>query len=153
MTKNKKSYSKYVYGNTAKVLDVRKEIKKKPKFKNNIIKKNRDKIKYMDIGYVFFLFGALCISGLILINYINLESQIIEEIKTISLLEKQYNDLKNTNDEAMIKLKSSIDLEEIKRIAIEELGMTYADESQIITYSLENDDYVRQYNDIPNKNR
>ena len=44
---------------------------------------------------------------------------------------------------------SSVDLEEIKRIAISELGMKYAKEGQVITYSGEGSDYVRQYDDIP----
>lgn len=44
---------------------------------------------------------------------------------------------------------SNVDLDEIKRIAIGELGMKYAKEGQVITYSGEGSDYVRQYGDIP----
>ena len=36
------------------------------------------------------------------------------------------------------------DLEEIKRIAISELGMTYAEEGQIILYSSAGTDYMRR---------
>lgn len=39
---------------------------------------------------------------------------------------------------------SGIDLEEIKRVAIGELGMTYAQEGQIVEYENEEGDYMRR---------
>ena len=43
-----------------------------------------------------------------------------------------------------------MDLEEVKRVAIQELGMKYAEEGQIIVYSDEGaEDYVRQIAQIP----
>ena len=60
------------------------------------------------------------------------------------------NELKQENDEAYNKANSSRDLEEIKKIAIQEYGMQYADQGQIVTYSDEGgNDYVRQNADIP----
>ena len=53
------------------------------------------------------------------------------------------------NDETYTKIMSEVDLEEIKRIAIGELGMKYAKDGQVITYTGEGSDYVRQYSDIP----
>ncbi len=53
------------------------------------------------------------------------------------------------NDEELVRINSSIDLEEIRRIAIGELGMVYATEGQIINYANEGSDYVRQFGDIP----
>ena len=44
---------------------------------------------------------------------------------------------------------NAVDLEEVRRVAVEELGMVYADSSQVITYTRENSDYVRQLKDIP----
>ena len=41
--------------------------------------------------------------------------------------------------------------EEIKRIAMTELGMKYPDQSQVVNISGESDDYVRQYGKIPEK--
>lgn len=42
------------------------------------------------------------------------------------------------------RITNSIDLEEIRRIAIGELGMTYAKEGQIESYSSEGNDYMRR---------
>lgn len=67
----------------------------------------------------------------------------------ISRLESELNELKLSNDEEYSRITSSVDLEEIRRIAIGELGMRYAKEGQIIGYSTEGSDYVRQFSDIP----
>ena len=47
----------------------------------------------------------------------------------------------------MIRIESAIDLEEIKRVAIAELGMTYPKEGQIVTYGSVDYDYVRKVSD------
>ena len=67
----------------------------------------------------------------------------------ISKLEKELNDLKLANDEEYTRITSSVDLEEIRRIAIQELGMQYAEEGQIISFASESNDYVKQLADIP----
>jgi hypothetical protein len=48
------------------------------------------------------------------------------------------------NDEDYNRIISSVDLEEIRKIAIGELGMTYAKEGQIITYENAGNDYMRR---------
>ena len=58
--------------------------------------------------------------------------------------------MKLSNDEEYSRIESSVNLEQIKQIAINELGMTYAGEGQIVEYSSEGSDYVRQVADIPN---
>ena len=103
----------------------------------------------MNIGYVLFLCVALLAVGIILVNYIGLQSDITNSVKQISTLESQLNDLKLANDEEYSRITSSIDLEEIKRIAIQELGMQYAEEGQIVSFASENSDYVKQMADIP----
>lgn len=140
----------YVQGNTARRLDVTKEIERQPQKKiSNTTRKNREKAKHMNAGYVFFLCAALVAMGIILVNYIGLQSDITNSVKHISVLEKQLNDLKLSNDEEYNRISSSIDLEEIRRIAIQELGMRYAEEGQIIFFASENNDYVKQMADIP----
>ena len=105
----------------------------------------------MNPGYVLFLATALIAAGVILIGYIRLQSELTNSIKHISVLESQLNDLRLSNDEEYSRIESSVNLDEIKRIAIEELGMTYPSEGQIVTYSAEGSDYVRQIADIPEK--
>lgn len=52
--------------------------------------------------------------------------------------------MKLSNDEAYAQIQSNINLEEIRRIAIEELGMSYAEEGQIILYQGNKKDYMHQ---------
>ena len=140
----------YVYGNTARQLDVREAIREKPRKKPNYaIRKNREKAMLMNHGYVLFLAFALVKSGAVLISYIRLQSDITNSLNHIATLESQLNDLKLSNDEVYSRIESSVNLEEIKRIAIEELGMTYAAEGQVVEYSAEGSDYVRQLAEIP----
>lgn len=103
----------------------------------------------MNVGYIAVVVGALAVTCVVLISYIGLQSAITGHINNISRLESELNDLKLSNDEMYTKIMSSVDLEEIKRIAVNELGMKYAKEGQVITYSGEGSDYVRQYSDIP----
>lgn len=135
----------YVYGNTAHELEPQRQIQEVPhKELSNQTRKNREKAKHMNLGYVLFLVAALCVSGWILIHFIQLQSQITAALEQIGSLESKVNHLKLSNDEELMRIERNIDLEEIKRIAIGELGMTYAKEGQIETYSNEGQDYMRQ---------
>lgn len=151
-TRQVRNKTAYIYDNTARELDIREEVRRKPQRKlTNANRKNREKAVHMNLGYVTFLCLALVAVGVVLVGYISLQSDITNSVKHIATLESQLNDLKLANDEEYSRITSNIDLEEIKRIAIGELGMTYAGEGQIITYSNEGSDYVRQYKEIPDK--
>jgi len=141
----------YVQGSAARRLDVTEEIRRRPqrRVNNNAIRKNREKAKHMSIGYVMFLCAALVATGMILIYYVGLQSDITSSVKNISTLERELNDLKVANDEEYSRITSSIDLEEIRRVAIQELGMQYATQGQIISFASENNDYVKQMAEIP----
>ena len=83
-----------------------------------------------------------------LIGYIGLQSEITASVKRIASMESTLNSLKTANDEEYSRIESSVDLDEIRRIAITELGMVYPDEDQIVTVPDEGNDYVRQVTDI-----
>lgn len=142
--------SAYVHGNTVRKLDEEVYAPRRPKKQlSNAARKNREKAYHMSFGYVVFLTGALMVAAFILTGYIGLQSDVTNSIKNISSMEKQLNDLKLENEEEYSRITSSIDLDEVKRVAIQELGMKYAEEGQIITFSGESSDYVRQLADIP----
>lgn len=98
----------------------------------------------MNAGYVLFLAVALCAAAFILVNYIQLQSQLTNLTKAVAAQQSELNFLKLSNDEEYNRIISGIDLEEIKRIAIGELGMVYAKEEQVIEYEGESGDYMRQ---------
>lgn len=141
----------YIDGNTARKLqtvpDNRKR-KQKDEIKRQQVRR-RVKSSPMNLGYIFFMMIAMLVVCVVLIGYVELQADITNKINHISQLESQLNDLKLDNDETYTKIMSSVDLEEVKRIAINELGMKYAKDGQVITYSGEGSDYVRQYKEIP----
>lgn len=135
----------YMYDSTARALEVRRQLEEEPKRQlSHETRKNRDKALHMNLGYVVFLMGALCICAFVLINYLQLQSDITAKVKHISSLESELNTLQLSNEEDYNRIISSIDLEEIRKIAIGELGMTYAQEGQIITYESAGNDYMRR---------
>ena len=138
----------YIYDNTARQLDVRRQLEEEPRKRlSHVTRKNRDKARHMSLGYVAFLVAALCTCGMILINYIQLQSELTTKRQEVARLESVVNSMRLSNDEEYSRIISNIDLEEIKRIAIGELGMTYAREGQIIPYSNTGTDYMRRVTD------
>ena len=111
--------------------------------------RKRGKTQKMSLGYVLFMSVALAFMGVMLVFYIGLQSEVKSTVKTISQKESELNDLRNSNDEMESRVKSDVDLEEIKEIAMGQLGMIYAKEGQIETFLSEDGDYVRQLQEIP----
>ncbi len=140
----------YVHGNVVRRLDEEIYAPRQPKKQlSNTARKNREKARHMSLGYVFFLSCAVVAAGFILTIYIGLQSDITNSIKNISRLESQLNSLKLDNDEEYSRITNSVDLDEVKRVAIQELGMKYAEEGQIVTITGGGSDYMRQVADIP----
>lgn len=139
------SRNAYIYDNTARQIDVRRQLQEAPKKQlSNETRKNRDKATHMSVGYVFFLACALCVCAIVLIQYLQVQSELTNTVKNISRLESQLNTMQLTNEENYNRVVSSIDLEEIRKIAIGELGMTYAKEGQIVKYENVSSDYMRR---------
>ncbi len=137
--------SGYVYGNTARRTEIQRRLQEPPKRPvQNEVRKNRDKAHHMSMGYVLFLAAALVAAGLILVNYVQLQAELTNLTKTNASKVSELSSLRLANDEAYNRVLNSIDLEEVKRIAIGELGMVYAQEGQIYKYDNEGTDYMRK---------
>ena len=119
------------------------------KRKKRIARKQQEKALRNSRRYVVFLtMGAIIFAGFAGF-YIKIQSDITARMKTISKLESQIADLRAENDEAYKRISTAVDLDAIKEKAINELGMFYATEKQIVYYTVENDDYMNQYIEIP----
>lgn len=141
----------YIDGNTARKIDVRKEIHRAPAPIDNpdMQRRVRERHVHMNFGYVAFLVAALVLSSLILVNYINIQAQNTAIKESIAKKESQLNSMKMANDEEYSRIISSVDLDHVKDVAINELGMQYAEEGQVVTIETQGDDYVRQYAQMP----
>ncbi len=112
-------------------------------------KKQQVKVAPMNIGYISAMAVAILVVCVVLMSYVKLKSDITNHVTKIAKLESQLYELQLSNDEYYTKIMSGVDLEEIKRIAIAELGMKYAKEGQVVNYTGEGSDYVRQFSEIP----
>lgn len=136
------------YGNLA--------IKKRPK---STLRKKREREKRLKrkhkrnqpMSFLQVLFLSLCtvILANSLIKLLSLQSSIQQRMNHINLLENQILNLRSINNEKEKRLKTQINLEFIKESAINELGMDYAKEDQIIYYKIEHNNFLDQYEDIP----
>lgn len=149
-----KAYSQggnvYVYGNTARKLQVVPDERERPAKKvNHAPRRNRERALHMNVRYVLFLVSALTVMGFVLTSYLTLKADITSSVENIARLESQLNNLKLDNDERESRISSNTNLEEVRQTAIQELGMQYAGEGQIITFNSEDNDYVIQKGEIP----
>lgn len=138
----------YVYGSAAPKYDIPRQLEEpQRKVLSNEARKNRERAKYMSLGYVVFLIAALMVAGVVLIGYIRLQADITTLSGEITRQEKLINSLRVENEEALARIEMAVDLELIKQVAIQELGMTYPEEGQIITYENVGYDYMRRVSD------
>ncbi len=150
MASKNNRYAGYNYGSTAPDWDVRIAVKEEPKRQlNPQIRRNREKASHMTLPFVMILSVLMVVCGFKMVGYISLQSGFTSTAGKISALEKQLESVRATNDENYANIIDSVDLNEVKRVAIEELGMVYAEESQIVIYEGNDHDYVKQYATIP----
>lgn len=146
----------YIDGNTAKKLRSMRvpggEKIRRPKTGKKInyqVKRNQEKALQMNLPYVMMLTLASVCTLYLCVNYLHLQSSITSRIHNIETLEKELEALKSENDALETDINTSLDLDYVYRIATQELGMVYADKSQVILYNKTESEYVRQYEDIP----
>ena len=137
--------SAYVYGNTARVRTKR-PLEDNYRTPQRVEYRGRNKRHpVMNIGFVAFLTFALLITGITCIQYIKLQSMVTGYTGEISALEIELEELKASNDDMEGRIKGTVCLEDIKKRAMDDLGMTYAREDQIVVYESDGTDYVRQF--------
>ena len=135
----------YVYGNTARALRPIDEEVKSPKKLSHRAHKNIDRDTSMNPGFMFFLTLAMVLTGVVCMQYIRLQSSVTAYVDKLSRMEIQLEELKAENDDYESRIKGTVGLEDIKRRAMNDLGMTYASDDQIVIYDSDGTDYVRQF--------
>lgn len=114
-------------------------------------RRNQEKALRMSPGYVVFLAAAMAAFVGVCGAYLQLQSSITGRMKSVAALENQVMDLKTDNDAALKRINTSVNLEDIKSKAVNELGMVYPAKDQIVHFQIDTADYMNQYEDIPEK--
>ena len=98
-----------------------------------------------------FLTMAVLVIGVISVLYIRIQADLTERMHNISRLESQLSDVMIENEATRKRIETSVDLNHVKDVAVNQLGMVYASPDQIMYYEVSDDDYMNQYSDIPSK--
>ncbi len=142
----------YVDGTAVRKLQTAPADKKQRQQKPSVspaARRNRERALSMNLGYVTFLTAAAVISVLMCVNFLQLQAKGTKLQKEVTSLETQLNSAILENNSDYNRIMTSVDMEHVKDVAMNELGMVYAKKSQIVTYEMEDNDYVRQYSEIP----
>lgn len=138
----------YTYGNVARNLDVVKEIENESHIHVVPDRNAGNKKQGMGLFYITYLVAMLGIVVYALVAFVRLNSELTTLADNISSYEQTLNKLTLANDDEYSKMVNTIDYDEIRDVAINELGMVYASEDQIVSYTRENSDYVIQLSDL-----
>lgn len=114
-----------------------------------VINGTRKKNRTIRLKSAMFLTVAFALLAGVITYYLMLQSDITNSVNSIAAGERVLNELRLENDENYNRINGNVNLEEIRRVAIQELGMQYADAGQVVTFNGEGSDYVRQIGQIP----
>lgn len=111
-----------------------------------------DRALAFNLKYTVFVVASVMIMVAACVVMLFMESRINDQQNNINELEAQLEALETDNAAYAISLENMYTLDEINDVAINELGMVYAKKGQIIYYDSANEDYVKQYQDVPEAN-
>lgn len=126
-------------------------IKKRQRQTRVAVQKNRERALQISPGYVLFLATTMAVVVAVIACYLQLQSELNKSVQNVAALEAEVLSLKNSNDAAQKKIDNSVNMDNIRQRAQEELGMVYPQEDQIEYFEVDKDDYMNQYEDIPER--
>ena len=139
----------YVHGNVVRKDSVVVQSPVKHKEVSQRVQANRSKAMHMSKGYVAFLAIAAIVVLFVCMRYLQLQSEISSRANHITALQQELADTKEANTTRYNVIMNSMNLEQIRDIAINEFGMVYAEEDQIIKYQRPDGSAVTQFASIP----
>lgn len=125
----------------------------KHKQKVNIRKSARvDRGLAFDFKYTCFVVASVFIMVAACVTMLFWMSQIDSQQNHISNLEAQLETIQADNTAYKMSIDNMYSLEQVYDAAVNELGMVYARKGQIVYYESADEDYVKQYQDVPDAN-
>ncbi len=142
----------YVYGNTARQYSAvpKQQPERQPKRQPKQHKKeSQTNVLCMNIGYVMFLAVATIVAMFVCVQYLQLQAEVSARSANVTALQRTLEEKKEANNTKYNSVMDSVNLEEIREKAMNELGMVYAKEGQIIRYKDPTKNSMTQYSSIP----
>ena len=104
----------------------------------------------MSFQTVIGMLALIAIMTVVLVFYITLQSEVTATSQQIAEKEQELTQIKAENDASYNDINDSTSLEEVRRRAIQDLGMKYADRDQVVIYSGTEKDSVHQVSSLNN---
>lgn len=138
-----------VVGNTVRVEEVRTQQAPEREIRVRVRQEAVPARVRVNVPYVLMLLAVTVLFAYLCFSYLKLQASINASMNRIANLEEQITKVRSENAVRENRLSAQMDLEEVYRIAVEEMGMTYPNENEVIRYTEQMREYVRQYEDIP----
>lgn len=144
----------YVYGNTVRqpeILPKRRKVAqpKRPVRVSAQVRKNRNRATAMNKAYVSFLITAAVCVVVAFMLYLKLQADVVNGAETITSMQRELENITEKNNTDYHEVYEHVDLQKIKAKAVDEMGMVYASEGNVIEYDCPAGSFVKQYSDIP----
>jgi len=153
---NRRTYGRrtayeYLQGNAVRKAEAEPEYEPRPRHRrvSRQVHNNRVKEAALTRRYMIFMAAAAVMTVGICIFYLSLQASLTNQADRIATLQTQLTAATEANDARYNNINDSVSLSEIKDIAVNQLGMIYATPDQIITYTNPDNDYIKQYDEIP----
>ena len=147
----KRTNAAYVVGNTARQLHVQEREYFHEERHAVTPRRGQERALPMELPFVIMLTIAAICTLYLCVSYLQLQSSITARLDHIEYLEERIETLKADNDALETRINTSVDLDYVYKVATEELGMVYANKNQVRLYNKTESEYVRQYEDIPER--
>ncbi len=153
--KNKAAYDAptyTVYGNTVKIAEPERTKRHRRRAAEPAVRPvaEHEYRKDLRIGLptAIMLFITFVAVVFIVYNYLYLSASVDTHRDNIETLQAQLESLKNENNALEQSIDTSVDLSYVYNVAVNELGMVHAGESNTLEYQRTESEYVRQYESI-----
>lgn len=152
VSNGKTTYRAEVSGNVARQLYAVPERRDRVNGPVEVRRRKRKQVQNtLSIPYCIFLTVACVLTLSLGAYYLQQQALATSTQKQIATLESQLAELKKVNADELNRIETSVNLEEIREIAINELGMVYATQENVVLYKNTTQNYVSQYDSVPQK--
>ncbi len=148
---NTKNYY-YIDGNTVRELEPEHHPIDRQRQRRRVdvqTSRNRQREKAFSAGNVLFLSMALAVVAMVCAVFLYTNANVTELKQNIVSLQEELIDLQEDNDAYEKEIETSVSLTDIKKKAMNELGMKYPSKDQVVYYDITKQDYMQQYANIP----
>lgn len=114
-------------------------------------RQNRARQGRVGARYIVFLTLICSVSVFLCIHYLQLRSDYVRQTEQIAGMASKLNRLKADNDAFEKATKAAVSMDDIRKTALDKLGLHYAEEAQIRYYNTDDESYVRQYQNVDKK--